>query len=59
MDSEGGRAVEDDAGDLSPWYTVYQQSKRLLKAGVFEATVRDLQMLSRETEERASHPRAG
>ncbi len=51
--------MEDDAGDLSPWYTVYQQSKRLLKAGVFEAIVRDLQMLSRETEERASHPRAG
>ena len=24
--------------DLPPWYTVYQQSHRWLKAGVFEAT---------------------
>src|SRR5450759_2957558 len=28
--------------DLPPWYTVYQQSHRWLKAGVFEAIVHDL-----------------
>ena len=28
--------------DLPPWYTVYQQTIRLLKAAVFENLVRDL-----------------
>jgi transposase len=28
--------------DLPPWHTVYQQSHRGLKAGVFEAVVHDL-----------------
>ncbi len=28
--------------DLPPWYTVYQQTQRWLKAGVFEDLVRDL-----------------
>ena len=29
------------ANDLPPWYTVYQQTQRWLKAGVFEDIVRD------------------
>jgi len=28
--------------DLPPWFTVYQQAQRCLKAGVFEAIVNDL-----------------
>ena len=44
--------------DLPPWYTVYQQTQRWLKAGVFEAMVHDLRMLLREIEERMAQPRA-
>jgi transposase len=44
--------------DLPPWYTVYQQTQRWLKAGVFEAMVHDLRMLLREIEERMPQPRA-
>ncbi len=44
--------------DLPPWYTVYQQTQRWLKAGVFEALVHDLRMLLREIEGRGPHPRA-
>ncbi len=46
------------ANDLPPWYTVYQQTQRWLKAGVFEDIVRDLRMLMREIEGRAPQPRA-
>jgi transposase len=44
--------------DLPPWYTVYQQTQRWLKAGVFEDLVRDLRMLMREIEGRSPQPRA-
>ncbi len=44
--------------DLPPWYTVYQQTQRWLKAGVFEAIVHDLRRLLREIDERAPDPRA-
>ncbi len=44
--------------DLPPWYTVYQQTQRWLKAGVFEDMVRDLRMLMREIEGRPPQPRA-
>ena len=44
--------------DLPPWYTVYQQSQRWLRAGVFEDMVRDLRMLIREINDRLSQPRA-
>ncbi len=44
--------------DLPPWYTVYQQTQRWLKAGVFEALVHDLRMLLREIADRAPQPRA-
>jgi transposase len=43
---------------LPPWYTVYQQTQRWLKAGVVEAIVHDLRRLLREIEERAPDPRA-
>ena len=44
--------------DLPPWHTVYQQSQRWLKAGVFEDMVRDLRMLIREINDRLPQPRA-
>lgn len=44
--------------DLPPWYTVYQQTQRWLKAGVFEAIVHDLRMLLREIADRMPQPRA-
>jgi transposase len=44
--------------DLPPWYTVYQQMQRWLKAGVFEDIVRDLRMLLREIAGRTPQPRA-
>ncbi len=44
--------------DLPPWHTVYQQTQRWLKAGVYEAVVRDLRMLLREIEGRAPAPSA-
>jgi len=44
--------------DLPPWHTVYQQTQRWLKAGVFEEMVRDLRMLIREIEGRMPQPRA-
>jgi len=46
------------AHDLPPWHTVYQQTQRWLKAGVFEDIVRDLRMLIREINERMPQPRA-
>jgi transposase len=44
--------------DLPPWHTVYQQSQRWLRAGVFEAIVHDLRRLLREIDDRAPDPRA-
>jgi transposase len=44
--------------DLPPWYTVYQQTQRWLKAGVFEQLVHDLRMLLREIDGRNPQPRA-
>lgn len=44
--------------DLPPWYTVYQQTQRWIKAEVFEAIVHDLRMLLREVLERMPLPRA-
>jgi transposase len=44
--------------DLPPWPAVYQQTRRWLKAGVFEAMAQDLRRLLREIEERAPEPRA-
>lgn len=44
--------------DLPPWYTVYQQTQRWLKAGVFEALVHDLRAVLRLAEGRSEQPSA-
>jgi transposase len=44
--------------DLPPWYTVYQQTQRWLRAGVFEALVHDLRAVLRRAEGRAEAPSA-
>jgi transposase len=44
--------------DLPPWHTVYQQSQRWLKAGVFEAIVHDLRELLRVAQGRHAQPSA-
>src|SRR5262245_61305399 len=44
--------------DLPPWYTVYQQSQRWLKAGVFEAIVHDLRAVLRLAQGRTAAPSA-
>jgi transposase len=46
------------AHDLPPWHTVYQQTQRWLKAGVFEDLVGDLRMLVRQIEGRSPQPHA-
>lgn len=42
--------------DLPPWYTVYQQTQRWFKAGVFEAIVDDLRAILRLAEGRQAQP---
>ncbi|MBD1847778.1 IS5 family transposase [Cyanobacteria bacterium FACHB-63] len=44
--------------DLPPWYTVYQQTQRWMKAGVFEAMVHDLRELLRLLAGRKEQPSA-
>lgn len=44
--------------DLPPWEAVYQQTRRWLSAGVFEAIVHDLRVLLRLSEGRVSDPTA-
>ena len=44
--------------DLPPWYTVYQQAQRWIKAGVFEAMVHDLRALLRLAQGRPAQPSA-
>jgi transposase len=44
--------------DLPPWYVVYQQTRRWLAAGVFEAMVGDLRELLRVAQGRAAAPTA-
>jgi Transposase and inactivated derivatives len=44
--------------DLPPWEIVYQQTRRWLAAGVFEAMVHDLRALLRLAQERAPDPTA-
>jgi transposase len=44
--------------DLPPWEAVYQQTRRWLAAGVFEAIAHDLRMLLREAADRMPQPRA-
>jgi transposase len=44
--------------DLPPWYAIYQQARRWLKGGCFEAIAHDLRRLLREIEGRAPDPTA-
>lgn len=44
--------------DLPPWHTVYQQTQRWLKAGVFEAIVHDLREVLRVAQGRNAQPSA-
>jgi transposase len=44
--------------NFPPWEAVYQQARRWLAAGVFEAMAHDLRMLLREAEHRMPQPRA-
>jgi transposase len=44
--------------DLPPWPTVYQQSQRWLKAGVFDAIVQDLRAVLRLAQGRKPEPSA-
>src|SRR5215207_9775256 len=53
-----GSAWRYSPHDLPPWEAVYQQTRRWLSAGVFEAMVHDLRILLRLSEGRASDPTA-
>jgi len=44
--------------DLPPWYTIYQQSQRWIRAGVFEAMVNDLRAVIRLAKGRKETPSA-
>src|SRR5688500_14080739 len=44
--------------DLPPWEAVYQQTRRWLAAGVFEAIIHDLRMVLRLAEGRQARPSA-
>lgn len=54
----GGISWRMIPNDLPPWYTVYQQTQRWLKAGVFEALVQDLRVLLRLAAGRDEQPTA-
>jgi transposase len=54
----GGMQWRFMPNDLPPWQVVYQQTRRWMKAGVFEQMVADLRMLMREIEGRNPQPRA-
>ena len=54
----GGISWRMIPNDLPPWYSVYQQTQRWLKAGVFETMVHDLRTLLRLAEGRAEQPSA-
>jgi transposase len=44
--------------DLPPWFTIYQQTQRWIKAGVFEAIVHDLRAVLRLAKGRKERPTA-
>ena len=44
--------------DLPPWFTVYQQAQRWIKAGVFEAIVSDLREVLRIAAGKKAQPTA-
>src|SRR5437773_1994271 len=54
----GGISWRMIPNDLPPWYTIYQQTQRWLKAAVFEAMVHDLRELLRVAQGRPPQPSA-
>ncbi len=52
----GGVAWRMIPHDLPPWYTIYQQAMRWIRAGVFEAIVHDLREILRLAEGRKKEP---
>ncbi|HML24660.1 MAG TPA: IS5 family transposase [Aggregatilinea sp.] len=54
----GGISWRMIPNDLPPWHTVYQQTQRWLKAGVFEAMVHDLREVLRLAAGRKAQPSA-
>lgn len=54
--ARGGIAWRMMPNDLPPWSTVYQQTQRWLKAGVFEMMVHDLRVLLRLAAGRTEQP---
>jgi transposase len=56
--ARGGISWRMMPNDLPPWHTVYQQTQRWLKAGVFEAMVADLRLLLRLAAGRKAQPSA-
>lgn len=56
--ARGGSSWRMMPHDLPPWYVIYQQMRRWLKAGVFEAIVHDLRAVLRIAEGRQEMPTA-
>jgi transposase len=56
--ARGGSSWRMMPHDLPPWYVVYQQMRRWLKAGVFEAITHDLRAVLRIAEGRQEMPTA-
>lgn len=56
--ARGGSSWRMMPHDLPPWYVVYQQMRRWLKAGVFESIVHDLRAVLRIAEGRQEMPTA-
>jgi transposase len=56
--ARGGSSWRMMPHDLPPWYVVYQQMRRWLKAGVFEAITHDLRAVLRIAQGRQEMPTA-
>jgi transposase len=56
--ARGGSSWRMMPHDLPPWYVIYQQMRRWLKAGVFEAIAHDLRAVLRIAEGRQEMPTA-
>ena len=56
--ARGGSSWRMMPHDLPPWYVVYQQMRRWLKAGVFEAIAHDLRAVLRIAQGRQEMPTA-
>ncbi|AJE21661.1 IS5 family transposase [Azotobacter chroococcum] len=56
--ARGGLLWRQMPHDLPPWHVVYQQTRRWIEAGVFEALVHDLRELIRIADKRKAQPSA-